>query len=94
MKSNIGALVDDLGRVKAEMARLAEREKALRDQIVEAGVGAYEGDLFRATVSDVERSILDMDAVRAKLSPQFIRANSSVVCSTTVRVVARKGVSA
>jgi hypothetical protein len=67
-------------------------EKALQTVLTEQGPGAYEGELFRATVSQFERSTLDMDAVRAKLSPQFIRANTSISEVTTVRVVSRNAV--
>lgn len=42
-------------------------------------------------MSTSEPSTLDMDAVRAKLSPQFIAAHTTVNTVTCVRVVARKG---
>lgn len=87
--NNLRALIDALGNVKAEIANLADRERKLKAQLVALGDGAYDGDLFRATVSTAERSTLDMDAVRAKLSPQFITANSKVTKSTTIKVVAR-----
>ena len=87
--NNLGPIVDELGRVKAMMANLAEREEALKAQLIEAGPGAYEGALFRVTVSKSERANLDLEAVRSKLSPQFLRAHTSYSPVTTVRVVAR-----
>lgn len=89
--SNLASTIDRLGVLKAQLAELATEEKALKAVITEHGPGAYEGDMFRATVSTSERATLDMDAVRAKLSPQFITAHTSVTEVTMVRVVARTG---
>jgi hypothetical protein len=66
--------------------------EALRAVLIEQGPGAYEGELFRATVSESERATLDMAAVRAKLSRQFIQANTTVTPVVTVRVAARSNV--
>lgn len=82
--------IDALGEIKARIADLEKIEKDLRERVVAMGVGAHEGDTFRATVSVSEREKLDMDAVRQKLSPQFIRAHTTVSDVTMVRVVARK----
>ena len=90
-KSNIAALVDDLGVLKAQIADLALREKAIKDQLVEAGPGAFEGEFYRAAVSVSQRETLDMDAVREKLSPQFIAAHTKVTETVSVRVSARSG---
>jgi hypothetical protein len=89
--SNLASTIDRLGIIKAQMAELATEEKALKAVIIDHGPGAYEGDIFRATVSTSERETLDMAAVRAKLSPQFITAHTSVTEVTMVRVVARTG---
>ncbi len=89
--SNLASTIDRLGVLKAQMAELAIEEKALKAVIIEHGPGAHEGDIFRATVSTSERETLDMAAVRAKLSPQFITAHTSVTEVTMVRVVARTG---
>jgi hypothetical protein len=53
-------------------------------------VTAEEGELFRVTVTNAVRETLDMEAVREKLSPQFIRAHTKETFYTTVRVTARK----
>lgn len=91
MTSNVTPLIDELGRIKAEMARLAVIESSIKKQIVAMGPGAYEGELFRATVSEIETDRLDMEAVRQKLSAQFIRAHTSVSRSVRVNVTARTG---
>lgn len=83
-------VIDRLGELKARIADLQAEEKKLRDEIIALGVGAHEGELFRASVSVSERETLDMAAVREKLSPQFIRAHTNVTPVTTVKIVARK----
>lgn len=87
--SNIGPIVDDYGRLKAKIADLLLQAEPLHAQIVAQGPGAYEGKLFRTTVSKSERANLDMDKVREKLSPQFIRANTTHTPVTTVRIYGR-----
>lgn len=88
-KNNLSNTIDRLGYLKAQIAELKLEENALREIMIEQGPGAYEGDMFRVTVSESERATLDMAAVRAKLSPQFIKANTNVSEVTIVRVVAR-----
>jgi hypothetical protein len=94
--SNISP-VDRLGDVKAEIARLKEIEAFLIDEIKALGAGAHDGDLFRATVSDVaERQSLDVKAAEAKLRElgvdgRWFSKNQKVTKGyTTVKVVARK----
>jgi hypothetical protein len=89
--SNLTPLVDELGHIKAQMANLVMREKALKTQLIDAGVGAYEGDDYRASVSHSVRETLDMDAVREKLTPQFIAAHTRATDVFSVRVSARNG---
>jgi D-serine deaminase-like pyridoxal phosphate-dependent protein len=81
--------IDRLGFIKAQIAELLREEKELKATLIARGPGAYEGSLYRATVSESERETLDMDAVRAKLSPQFISANTNTTQVVMVRVVAR-----
>jgi hypothetical protein len=88
-QSNLTSAIDRLGQIKAQIANLETEEKALREVMVEQGPGAYEGELFRVTVSLSERETLDMTAVREKLTPQFIRAHTVVTPVTMVRVAAR-----
>ncbi len=89
MSTNMSTAIDRLGELKAQIADLQREEKALKAIMTEIGPGAYEGDLFRVTVSSFERETLDMEAVRAKLSPQFIRAHTTVTPVTAVRVTSR-----
>lgn len=88
--STLADAVDELGALKASIADLTARETYLKQLIAGDGPGAHEGLDWRATVSVSVRETLDMEAVRAKLSPQFIRAHTRETEVTTVRVSARK----
>lgn len=89
--TNLGPLIDSLGLLKAQIADLTAKEKAIKDQLIAAGIGpnGAEGDLYRATVTESTRAVLDMDAVKAKLSRQFIAANTTHTVVVTVRCVAK-----
>jgi len=81
---------DRLGEIKAQIADLEKIEKKLKEDLVATGIKVGEGSLFRVTVTTGTRESLDMEAVKEKLSPQFIRANTKTTEYTTVRVSARK----
>ena len=89
--TNLSKLIDDLGILKAQIAELERQEKALKDALGDLGPGAYEGDVFRLSIAESERETLDMKAVRAHLSRQFIAAHTNVTPVRTLRVVARNG---
>lgn len=89
MTNNLTSTIDRLGELKAQIAELESEEKALKEVLIEQGAGAYEGNWFRVTVSESVKQTLDMAAVKAKLSPQFIRAHTRETPYTTVRVTAR-----
>jgi hypothetical protein len=82
---------DALGKLRAQRVEIENQEKVFHAMLVAMGEGAHEGEEFRATVSKSERAKLDMDAVREKLSRQFITANTTYTEVTTVKVVARNG---
>lgn len=88
---------DRLGDIKAEIARLKDIEAFLTGEIEALGIGAHDGSLFRATVSEVaEGSTLDAKAAEAKLRELgvdgrwFSKHQRVRKAYTTVRVVARK----
>jgi hypothetical protein len=83
--------IDELGVLQAQIAELRVREEEIKSELKAQGDGAYEGDLYRVTVSTTNRETLDMKAVREKLSPQFISAHTNVTPVVTVRCVARTG---
>jgi hypothetical protein len=87
------AIVDRLGR-------LCRRAEALGDDIGDLkaalavrcrGRGAFEGRLFRATVSTFDENRLDMHAVRLKLSQRFIRRHTVTREVTRVSVAPKRG---
>ena len=67
-----------------------ENKKKLIAEIKAQGPGKYEGESHVLTVTVAERSTLDMKAVRAKLSAQFIRAHTNIkeVTTATLREAA------
>jgi hypothetical protein len=84
--------IDMMGQLKAQMSNLEKEYDKLKALVIEdVGVGAFEGETFRVSISVSSRETLDMEAVRNHLSPQFIRAHTRVSESTTVRITARKG---
>lgn len=90
-KTNLTSLIDSFGVLKAKMAELAIEEKALKAALAELDPGAYEGELFRLSISVADRDNLDMKAVREKLSPQFIAAHTTTTSVRTLKVSARNG---
>jgi cell division protein FtsB len=88
---NLSKVIDDLGALKAQIAELTAREKAIKDSLVDLKAGAYEGDTFRLTISDSVRETLDMAAVREKLSPQFIAAHTNRTDVRSFKIGARTG---
>lgn len=91
------AVVDRLGEVKAEIARLKELEAALAKRLIESGDSEVDGALFRATIVVTNDSYsTDPKAAEAKLRElgvdgRWFSKNQKVRRgSTSVRVVARK----
>lgn len=88
---------DRLGDIRAQIAELKAIEEAILADIKALGVGAHEGDAYRATVSEVaERSTLDPKAAEEKLRElgvdgRWFSKNQKVVKGyVTVKVSARK----
>lgn len=85
MRNNFKVAVDQLGDIREQIKALQEKEVALKAIIAEQGVGIYEGDNYLAEVLKHGRDNLDMAAVRAKLTPQFIAAHTVTTQVTTVK---------
>ncbi len=90
----IQRLVDELGAVKAEKARIEERESAIKSQLIKKGVTPVEGDYYRATVVTSNRTYIDWKEIAAKLEPsrQLVTAHTTEKEVVSVRCTARKGV--
>lgn len=90
--SLVKAMIDELGDVKAQVAELTAKETTLKNRLIGL-VGENEqaeGDRFRVAIVTTDRRQLDMEAVRAKLSPQFLAAHTLVTPVTRVEVKARR----
>lgn len=94
--SNVHA-ADRLGDIRAQIAELKAIEEAIVADIKAMGVGAHEGDAYRATVSEVaDREALDPKAMEAKLRELgvdgrwFAKNTKTVRGYVTVKVSARK----
>jgi hypothetical protein len=95
---------DALGALKAQIADLEARAKLEHAKLVALGEGAFEGDLFRATVSVADRNTIDWKAVAQSLKPslkqtreywspqliEIVDGNTETKPVTTVRVAARR----
>jgi len=88
-------IVDMLGVVQAKIAELAKEEKVLKDALKGYGTGAYEGDLFRATVSTFPRENFDAKEAKKKLLLEgfhaFVKKHTSYTTVTKINVVAKNG---
>jgi hypothetical protein len=92
--SNLTSTIDQLGVLNAEIAKLEAAADALKAVLVEVGPGEYQGDFYKVTVGKpTTRDNLDMKAVRAHLSTQFITAHTTQSpVKASVRVSVRKDV--
>ena len=83
-----GDLVDHLGALKAEIADLETREKALRDELIRRGVPAIEGAVYDATITEAVRWTLDTKAVKAEMGAAWYDARCRQSLVTTVKTTA------
>jgi hypothetical protein len=86
------ALVDQLGALKARIAELEVREKALRDELCRRGLTEAEGALFSATVTQAVRWTLDAKAVNAEMGAPWWDVRCRQTLITTVAVKPRVAV--
>ena len=92
--TNLSPIIDDYATVCAQIAELERQKAKLKKELLFLEEGSHEGDKFILTVSLSERSTLDMEAVREKLSPQFIRAHTTTTPVVTFRTKVRAQVDA
>jgi hypothetical protein len=83
--SNIRPLIDEYGLLKMQAKILEDKIEQLKGQLVELGEGAHDGDKYRLTVTLGERKQVDMDAVRAKVTPQWLAKHTDVTPTRTLR---------
>ena len=78
-------MVDELAQVRDKLRALTARETHLKKQFRDDGAGMYRGVAFQIEVSFSSRGQLDMDAVRAALGEEWIRANTKQVEVMNIR---------
>lgn len=89
--SNIVNLIDDYGLLCAIAAEIEIKKKDMKAQLEALGEGAHEGTFFRVTITKCTKETLNMEAVKAKLSRQFIQANTRETNYFLIRAGARNG---
>lgn len=82
--------VDELGKLRAQIADLCEKESEIKILLIDSGVTEVDGNRYRATVSKSERETLDAEKVRQILTPGQLALVTKVSQVTAVRVCARK----
>ena len=92
---NLAAIVDRLGILAAASADIDNEVKALKAELILAGLPAIEGELYRAAISHCAgRETVAWKAIAEHLRPsrQLITAHTENGAPySTVRVSARKG---
>lgn len=90
MKSRtVSELVDDLGAVRAEMAELESRDKALREELIRRQVTEASGRLYRMAIVAATRSTLDAKGIRREMGDTWCEAHTRQTITTSVRVTLR-----
>ena len=83
-------LVDALGILKAEMAELTKKEKAIKAAIAgrmdARGVEAIEGEFYRIARVTSERETIDTEAVKRLLADPPVKRSSVVSYRVSARV--------
>lgn len=100
-KTNLTALIDSYGTLKARMADLEGEKKAIEKALADLDPGKYEGEKFRLAISESVRETPDdelkdkiktvVDAFRATLSSQYLVAHTVKTPTRSHRVSARNG---
>jgi hypothetical protein len=86
---NILPLIDELARLREQIAALEVLETKVKADLKTLGVGTHMTDHYLLTITESERATLDMDAVRDKLSDQFIRAHTKITKFLTLKTSRR-----
>jgi len=87
--------VDTLGTLLAQIADLTKQADAIKDQIKDSasmgGDKVVEGDLFKATYSESNRSVVDNKALLAELgaTPEQIARHTKTTAVFSVKVTSK-----
>lgn len=95
MTTTITHDVDTLGALLAQIAALTKRADAIKDAIKDdaslGGEKVVEGDLFKATYIESNRSVVDNKALFAELgaTPEQIARHTKVTAVFSVKVTSK-----
>jgi hypothetical protein len=70
-------MADRMGAIKIVLAQLEREQAEIKQQFIDHGLGQYDGDSYRVTLTSTIRQTLDMKAVRAKLSKEWQEAHTN-----------------
>ena len=88
---NSSAAVDELGLIKAQIAELELKEKALTDALKATGKDKLAGDFFDCTVSRSERENFDMKRLKEDLGAEIMAGYAKEPTKVvTLRLTAKK----
>jgi hypothetical protein len=86
------ALVDEFGALKAQIAELETREKALRTELIGRGSADADGTHYSASITEAVRWTIDAKAVRSEMGDAWWNARCRQALVTTVAVKPRAAV--
>jgi hypothetical protein len=78
-------MVDELASVRDQLKALTAREKYLKEIFRKGGNAIYRGDQHQIEIKFTTRPQLDMEAVRAHLSPEWIEEHTGEVDVMNIR---------
>jgi hypothetical protein len=87
---NLLPFIDELVDLRARRAELDKREDEIKDLLKPLGPGTHITDDSVLTLSEQKRDVLDMKAVREKLSAKFIKEHTKVTRFLMFKVIVRK----
>jgi heterodisulfide reductase subunit B len=80
--------------IETQIKKLQEKKDGLKETLIRRaetlGIMEYKVDKHTIHVSWVERRILNMKKVRAKLSPQFIAKNTKITANYAIKILGRQ----
>lgn len=87
---NSAAAVDELGFIKAQIAELEQKEKALTDALKSTGQDNFAGSFYDCTISRADRDTVDTKKLRADLGDDIMAGYTKTASVVTLRLVAKK----
>jgi regulator of replication initiation timing len=90
--TNLGNIIDQIGQLEAQKAKLEREVKAMKAALEELAPGKYEGERFALSISEFPVTTYDNEAIRAKCSAQLLKAHEITKQQRRLAVSVRKDV--